>query len=305
MLTFGRIFRVAIPLFAAMMLLSAAACGTQAPVAPAAALAGGAANATAALQPADQPSDNTLVNPAAATPPTAASQTREGMTAASVTGSPAVESDGSAYDVLRVSGIGIATGTPDLTNLALGVSVTDETVAEARNTAAESMTSVIAALKEQGVFDADITTSHFRIHEEYDYSRPTRRKVGYTVSNGVTVVVRQTDQVADVIDAAVAAGGDFIEFNRISFSFSDTAEMEREARQAAVADMQEKAAQLAEFAGRELGDLKALSDVPVDAGDYSRGDMLLQASAEFGRDTPISVGDDDIAAIVYGVYELK
>ncbi|MCY3690674.1 MAG: SIMPL domain-containing protein [Chloroflexota bacterium] len=211
----------------------------------------------------------------------------------------------SAYDTLRVSGVGKATGTPDLTNLALGVSVTAETVAEARNTAAQSMTDVLAALKEQGVLDADITTSHFRIHEEYDYSLQTRQKVGYTVSNGVTVVVRESDTVAAVIDAAVAAGGDHIEFNHISFSFSDTAGMEKEARQAAVADMLEKATQLAGFAGRELGDLKLLSDVPVDSERFS-GNQLLSLRAEAAAfDTPIAVGEDDIAVVVYGVYELK
>ncbi len=305
MLTFGRICRVVIPLFAAIMLLSAAACGTQTPVAPAASLASGASNATAALPPADQASDNTPVNPAAATLPAAASQTREDVSAASIAGSPPVQSDGSAYDMLRVSGIGIATGTPDLTNLALGVSVTDETVAEARNTAAESMTSVIAALKEQGVLDADITTSHFRIYEEYDYNRQTREKVGYTVSNGVAVVVRQTDQVAGVIDAAVAAGGDYIEFNSISFSFSDTAAMEREARQAAVANMEENATQLAEFAGRELGELKVLSDVPINAGEPSGNQLLALRAEAAAYDTPIAVGEDDIAVVVYGVYELK
>lgn len=210
------------------------------------------------------------------------------------------------YDVLRVSGIGEATGTPDIANLSLGVSVTDDTVAEARNAAAESMTSVIAALKGHGVLDADITTSHFRIHEEYDYSGQAREKVGYTVSNGVNVIVRRTETVAAVIDAAVAAGGDHIEFNNISFSFSDTAAMEREARQAAVADMQDKAGQLAGFAGRELGDLKALSDVPVDTGGFGSGQLLgLRSEAAAAYDTPITVGEDDITVVVYGVYELK
>ena len=217
-----------------------------------------------------------------------------------------VQTEGADYDTLRVSGIGKATGTPDLTTLSLGVSVTDETVAEARNTAAASMTSVIAALKEQGVLDADITTSHFRIYEEYDYSRQTREKIGYTVSNGVTVTVRQAETVAGVIDAAVAAGGDHIEFNNISFSFSDTAAMEREARQGAVADMEEKAAQLAEFAGRELGELKMLSDVPVDTGEFESNQLLgLRAEAAAAYDTPIAVGEDEIAVAVYGVYELK
>ena len=208
------------------------------------------------------------------------------------------------YDTLRVSGLGIATGAPDLTTLSLGVSVTDETVAEARNAAAASMTGVIAALKEQGALEADITTSHFRIYEEYDYSRQTRTKIGYTVSNGVTVIVRQTDQVAGVIDAAVAAGGDHIQFNSIDFSFSDTAAMEREARQAAVANMEENAAQLAEFAGRGLGELKMLSDIPVDYAEPSGNQLLALRAEAAAYDTPISVGEDDIFVVVYGVYEL-
>ena len=220
-------------------------------------------------------------------------------------GLPRDQLEGGDYDVLRVSGIGKATGTPDLTTLSLGVSVTKETVAEARNVAAASMTHVVAALKEQGVLDTDITTSHFRIHEEYDHRGQTREKIGYTVSNGVTVTVREADTVAAVIDAAVAAGGDFIKFRNIDFSFSNTAAMEREARQAAVADMEERAAQLAEFAGRELGELKALSDVPIDAGRYSGDNRLLAYSAEAAYDTPIAVGEDEIAVAVYGVYELK
>ncbi len=221
-------------------------------------------------------------------------------------GLPGDEAVGADYDVLRVSGIGKAKGTPDLTTLSLGVSVTSETVSEARNTAAQSMTGVIAALKEQGVLDADITTSHFRIHEEYDYSRQTRKKVGYTVINGVTVTVRQTDTVAGVIDAAVAAGGDYVEFHSIDFSFSDTAGMEREARQAAVANMEEVATQLAESAGRELGELKMLSDVPVDSGGFEANQLLgLRLESAAAYDTPIAVGEDEIAVVVYGVYELK
>ena len=212
---------------------------------------------------------------------------------------------GASYDALRVSGLGIASGTPDLTTLSLGVFVTAPTVAEAREAAALSMTNVMAALKNQGVFDFDITTSHFRIYEEYDYSRQTREKVGFSVSNGLTVIVRQTDSTAAIIDAAVAAGGDHIVLRNIDFSFSDSSAMERDAREAAVADMQKKASQLAECAARELGDLKMLSDVPVDAGGYSRNDGLVQASLESAHDTPIAVGEHDIAVVVYGVYELK
>ena len=309
MLTSGRILRVAIPLFAAVMLLTAVACGSQAPVAPAASLAGSsiAADATTAAPPAEKSDGSATDDSAAATSPTAASQTGDGGTAAAVAGSPPAKSDGADYDVLQVSGLGKASGTPDLANLSLGVSVTDDTVADARSAAAEAMADVLAALKAEGVADADVTTSHFQIYQDYDYGPEGREPLGYTVSNGVNVKVRQIDDVAAVIDAAVAAGGDYIEFNHISFAFSDTAAMEKEARQAAVANMQEKAGQLAEFAGRELGDLKMLSEGSSNAGVFPYNRLLGfgAESAAMAYDTAIAVGEDDIAVVVHGVYELK
>ena len=50
------------------------------------------------------------------------------------------------YDTIVVSGSGTATGVPDLANLSLGVSVTAETVAAARDQAAASMEKVMQAL---------------------------------------------------------------------------------------------------------------------------------------------------------------
>lgn len=215
---------------------------------------------------------------------------------------------GHPYDAIQVVGLGTATGAPDLATLSLGVSVTAETVAEARNAAATSMEKVMNALRGNGIDAADIATRHFRIHPEYDYSRDRRKRIGFTVSNGLTVTVHDTNTVGTVIDAAVAAGGDHLVFNDLDFAFSDTAAMEREARQAAVADMQETASQMAEFAGRTLGDLKLISETPTgDAFGGGGGNRLLgyAESAAFALDTPITPGEGEIAVVVFGVYELR
>ena len=68
--------------------------------------------------------------------------------------------------------------------------------------------------------------------------------------------------------------------------------------------MEENAAQLAEFAGRELGELKMLSDIPVDYAEPSGNQLLAMRAEAAAYDTPISVGEDDIFVVVYGVYEL-
>ena len=200
---------------------------------------------------------------------------------------------------------------PDVATLSLGVEVIDDTVAEARRRAAESLQEVKEALTEKGIAETDIGTSHFRIRPDYDYSQEGGRTlIGYRVSNGLRVTVRDTvtdtDNVGPIIDAAVAAGGDDIVFNSLSFSFSDTSAMELQAREAAVADLAAKAGQLAEFAGRELGDLKLLTEGGGGGGGiFPEAAVLLAAgSAAWGLDTPVTAGEGEVTVIVFGVYEL-
>jgi uncharacterized protein YggE len=207
------------------------------------------------------------------------------------------------FDVVQVSGRGTATGTPDLAELSLSVSVNADTVVEARNAAAETMTDVRTALADNDIADTDVATRHFRIHPNYEYGPDGRDQKGYTVSNGLNVKVRDTSEVGTIIDAAVTAGGDHIVFDNLAFQISDTADLEREARESAVKDMQSRAEQIAEFSDRELGDLKIVSETPIGniaGGIFERA--LAAPAAVF--DTPISTGEDTITVVVYGVYEL-
>ncbi len=217
---------------------------------------------------------------------------------------PAGQFAGYPYDVIQVSGFGTVKGAPDVATLSLGVSVTAETVAEARNAAAESMEKVMSAVRGNGIAAADIATRHFRIHPEYDYGMDRLERVGFTVSNGLMVTVRNVDTAGAVIDAAVAAGGDHLVFDGLNFAFSDTAAMERQARQAAVENMRGKASQMAEFSGRALGDLKVISETSAGDGGLNRLFAAAEAGA-YGRGTPITPGEGEISVIVFGVYELQ
>jgi uncharacterized protein YggE len=209
-------------------------------------------------------------------------------------------------DVVEVTGVGSAVGIPDIAVLSLGVSVTADTVSEARNTAAATAQKVVDALMENTVAAEDISTVRFTIRPDYDYSQNETRFKGYTVVNSLRVTVREISAVGDVIDASIAAGGDNIVFNNLDFAFSETGALETEARENAVQDMSEKAAQLARFAGRELGELKKITENVGGGRQFGADDyrtFALEAAASF--DTPISAGQDAITVLVYGVYELR
>ena len=110
-------------------------------------------------------------------------------------------------DVVEVAGIGSAVGIPDIAVLSLGVSVTADTVSEARNTAAATAQKVVDALMENTVAAEDISTVRFTIRPDYEYSQNETRFKGYTVVNSLRVTVREISAVGDVIDASIAAGG--------------------------------------------------------------------------------------------------
>ena len=90
-----------------------------------------------------------------------------------------------------VSGQGKVAIEPELAVLDLGVEVTMETVASARDEAATSMEAVMSALKSNGVEEKDIQTRNFDIRPRYEWqevvengTRSSRDVlVGYRVSN--------------------------------------------------------------------------------------------------------------------------
>ena len=214
-----------------------------------------------------------------------------------------------AYDVISVSGYGRVVGTPDQALLSLEVTVLDDTVAEARGTMATTTEAVLAALRDNGIADDDMATSHLSIYEEIDWTEKGRKSRGYRVSNGLSVKVSNIDNVGAVIDAAITAGGDYTRFDGLSFGFSDTVQgnMERKARQLAVQNMRNKAVQLAQYGGRNIGLLREISESDYGVGVVAEGlGRGLAAAASFdAAPTPILPGEREISVSVTGVYELR
>ena len=208
------------------------------------------------------------------------------------------------FDVIEVSGVGSAVGVPDIASLSLGVSVTADSVSQARTEAAGTVQSVIDALTAQGIPAEDMATVRFTIRPEYDYVQGDQIFKGYQVLNRMQVIVRDIEEVGPTIDASIAAGGDSIVFNGLDFSFSDTKPLKLKARKAAVDDMADKATQLARFAGRELGDLKKLSETAGAGTRFDNRQFAYALEAQAASDTPILAGQDEIRVFVYGVYEL-
>lgn len=205
-----------------------------------------------------------------------------------------IVNSGESQTGISVTGSGEVTGTPDTLTVDLGVSVLGETVAEAAAQAAEKAEAMIAALEDNGVAEEDITTTNYSIWPEYDYRGNTERLVGYRVNNTVRAKVRDVESSGDVIDAAVAAGGDGAVVSSLQFSIEDNEALVEAARQAAWDDALAKATQLAELSGQTLGAAVTITEtVSAPPTPYFYGDGAM-AGAEEAFETPIQPGTSSV-----------
>ena len=203
---------------------------------------------------------------------------------------------------IAVTGVGTVVTAPDVADLHLGVAFTRPTVKAARADAAAAMTRVLAALKALGIADKDIQTTNVSLQPAYDYSANANppRITGYTLSNGVSVTVRDLDKVGDAIDNALAAGA--TSFDGVSFRVDDPAKAQQQARTEAVKQARANADTYAAAAGVSITGVASISEAiaqtpyPIYYGAAAGGAPSKDVA------TPIQPGTSDLTITVSVVY---
>ena len=216
-----------------------------------------------------------------------------------------VQNDATGLHGITVSGEGKVQGRPDIAQLRLGVSVLRDTVAQARDDAATSMTAITDAVKRNGVADKDIQTEQLNISPEYDYSNNRQTLKGFRVTNTVSVKVRDIDKTSSVVDDAVRAGGNDTQLQSISFTIDKPADLQRQAREAAVADAQAKAKTLADAADVSLGGAINISESggvqPVELS----GAAFNSARQAAAPSTPVQPGELDVTVNISATFAIE
>jgi len=192
-----------------------------------------------------------------------------------------------------VSGEGSVSVRPDYAQVRSGVTTRAKTVKEAVDANSKLMAAVIAALKDAGIADRDIQTSRFSIQPVYAPQEPRTepRLTGYSVSNQVTVTIREIGKVGDVLDRAIAAGA--TDAGNIAFLVSDPSKALDQAREAAVADARRKAEVYAKASGVRLGRVEWITEEAVGGPPMP---MLAQRAAPGAAPVPIATGEDTLRA---------
>lgn len=207
---------------------------------------------------------------------------------------------------VSVGGHGEVNVPPDTASVNIGVDIIADTLDEAQEQATAQATAVIDALKAAGIADEDIQTEYYSVNILRDYSEnadPTTI-TGFEIINQLRVTVRDTDQLGELLDAAVTAGANSI--YGVTFYVDDQTAAASEARVEAVENAREKAEELAQAAGMTLGPVVAISEgaPPVFGPVYGMGrggaEMAMDAAA-----VPVQPGSTTVAVDVTMTFELR
>jgi len=212
-------------------------------------------------------------------------------------------------DRFTVNGSGVVYAKADIANITVGLKTdTKKTAAEATVDSTEKMNNIIAALQDLGIDEKDIKTTDYSLRPVYNWLEKTGQTLaGYSVSQNVSVKVRDLSQIGDVIAKTTEQGANQI--GNVSFTIDDEYELKNQARELAIEKAKEKAEMIADQAGMKLGEVKGVYEINSDYRDvvmYSNAKMEYAADSAGGIVSPdIQTGQNEIRVEVSLSYEVK
>ncbi|EFO80230.1 protein of unknown function DUF541 [Oscillochloris trichoides DG-6] len=200
---------------------------------------------------------------------------------------------------ITVIGTGEVRIAPDTATVQIGVETTAATTQEALAQNTAQANAIIEQIKALGIAEKDIQTSGFNIYPTYN--NDGRQVTGYTVSNQVSVTIRNLADAGSLLDNVVQAGANRI--YGINFSVADSNSVLSQARDNAIVDAKARAEQMARQAGASIGQVLVITEI-VGSGPIVPMPMMERANGA-GSPVPVQAGEQSYTAQVQVTYELR
>jgi uncharacterized protein YggE len=204
---------------------------------------------------------------------------------------------------VEVSGEGSVSVAPDFARVTLGVTSTGKNAGEAMATNAKAANALVSLIKSEGVAPTDIQTSDLSISPMFSEAAPGQASAptitGYSVSDNVTVMVRDIPRLGALLDKAATAGANSI--YGIGFGHNNAGALLDKARPLAVADARRKAEIYASAGGARIGRLMVLTEEP---GRQPPVAFSRAYTAGTAASTPIEAGEDKLTVTITARFEL-
>lgn len=208
-------------------------------------------------------------------------------------------------NTITIEGQGKVRGIPDIATVNLGFTVEKKEVRDAQKDNAVTMNKLIAGLKQLGIVAEDMQTTDYSIYPQYDYLKDGGQKLrGYTVTQNVTVKIRDLSRVSDVLAQAGNLG--LNQVGGIQFTMDEPEALRQQARVKAMQNAQTKASELARIAGVRLGRVVSFSENV--GGGYPMPMYAAKAydGVGMGGGAPeIQAGSQDVVVNATVTYEIE
>lgn len=207
-----------------------------------------------------------------------------------------------AVRVIEVSGRGEARTAPDTAYLSLQVETHAATAEECSAKNAALAQKVVQELKSKLAAKGVVLTGDYSLNPEYNQVSGRKPSiVGYTAQNTITVQTSEMLKLGSLIDSAIAAGANRI--NYLNFGLREETRAREQAITEASKDAQAQAQTLANSLGVKLKRIVKATTIPERAPimPMQRGMAMAQAAAT----TPIEATQITVTAAVSLTYEIE
>jgi len=200
-------------------------------------------------------------------------------------------------DGITVTGSGSAAAAVDQVIASFGISVVRADAGEAFQEAANSATRVLAILADDGVDSRSVRTADLTLGPKLEWRDNQEVLTGYQAGQRLVVQLTGLAGVERMLTDVAVRGGEGVRIDNVALTPSDPSFALRDARAAAFSDALAKASQLAELAGKLLGDLIWLDERHDNPGSGPL-DFKVSRALSSAPSMPIASGDAEVFASV-------
>lgn len=194
--------------------------------------------------------------------------------------------------VIQTNGEAEIKAEPDLARIGLAIETSSNSAEQAVEENARLANAVFEALKGFGLTEDEIKTGSYRLYsysERFD-ERPTGvEAITYQAVNEVIVSTNRIEEVGEMIDLAVRAGANNINF--INFELESPQELQLQALQAATEQAEMKANAIAESAGERISGLYRIREERTDYMPYI---VRQEVAADMDMEAPTPIAPDEV-----------
>ena len=216
-----------------------------------------------------------------------------------------INSNSDNEDTIAVDGSAETFVKPDTASVSFSITQKSSTTDVAMNSVNQRMSDLVNQLESVGVKEDDIKTTNYSVHPEYSYDEGKQTFEGYRVSQDITVVIRDLDNVSDVLATVNSAGVDKV--SQLTFYVDETDEVMEKLREEAIDDAKENAKKLASDLGVTLSEIVGYNEYEDNNNiePMYRKDMMYAEAAGDVAPTVTPTGENEFTSHVTVIYKIQ